>query len=68
MAAVPPSSDPPQLLTIRDVCAWTTLTHTTIYRAIANGAFPRPVRLPEGRVAWRAADVARWIESRLIKR
>ena len=38
----------------------TTLHRATIYRRIAAGDFPRPVRLGRRRVAWRESDIERW--------
>jgi len=31
-------------------------------RAIQNGKFPHPIRLPSGRLAWRGAVVAAWFD------
>jgi prophage regulatory protein len=38
----------------------TSLDITTIYRRMAAGAFPQPVRVGRRRVAWRASDVVKW--------
>lgn len=36
----------------------------SLWRWISAGKFPSPLRLGERGAAWRAADVARWLESR----
>ena len=52
------------LLRLVDVCRHTALAKSTIYLYISQGAFPRPVRLGAGRVAWRLEEVENWIASR----
>ncbi len=39
---------------------------STIYSGIANGTFPRPVRLGPQSVAWKKSDLDAWIASRPI--
>lgn len=52
-----------RILSLRDVQRLNSLSKASIYRGIATGTFPRPVRLtPAGRrVGWRAADVRAWL-------
>ena len=40
------------------------LSVSSLYRLMAEGSFPRPVRLGGRAVAWRATDIADWLESR----
>jgi prophage regulatory protein len=42
------------------------LGRSTIYRLVANGAFPPPVHLGPRAVAWRWSDIDRWSESRRV--
>jgi prophage regulatory protein len=42
----------------------TGLGRSTIYRLIASGAFPAPVRLGPRAVGWRWSDLDQWSESR----
>lgn len=42
----------------------TDLGRSTIYRWIADGSFPPPVRLGPRAVAWRWSDLDRWTSSR----
>jgi len=57
----PPSGLDP-LLNLHDVRAATRLGSSTIYRGIAAGTFPRPVRLGPGTVRWRTSVVRSWLE------
>lgn len=43
----------------------TGLGRSTIYAKIKTGDFPAPVNLGIRAVAWRAADVAVWVDSRI---
>jgi prophage regulatory protein len=47
-------------LRLRDVCASLAMSHSTIYRRIAEGTFPAPVRISERSVRWRREDVDAW--------
>jgi prophage regulatory protein len=42
----------------------TGLGRSTIYRWIAEGTFPLPVRLGPRAIAWRWSDLERWTQSR----
>ncbi len=46
------------------VLAATGLDHSTIYRLIADGSFPAPVRLGPRAAAWRWSDLDQWTRSR----
>ena len=52
-----------QLLRRREVEAQTRLSRSAIYARMAQGEFPRPVRLGPNSVAWRASDIEAWIEA-----
>ncbi len=52
------------LLRLPAVCDLTGYKRSSIYNLIKAGRFPASVRLAGGgAVAWRAADVRRWIET-----
>ena len=53
-----------RLLRRPDVEALTGLARSTMYRLIADGDFPRHVKIGAQAVAWRERDVLAWIESR----
>jgi prophage regulatory protein len=60
-----PASDPPRVLArLPVVLKMTGLGRSTIYRWIAEGSFPPPVRLGPRAVAWRWSDLDRWTRSR----
>jgi prophage regulatory protein len=42
----------------------TGLSRSTLYAMMAEGAFPRPVKLGKRAVGWRASDISAWLESR----
>jgi predicted DNA-binding transcriptional regulator AlpA len=52
--------DDRQLLNKHAVEKMTSLDITTIYRRMAIGTFPQPVRVGRRRVAWRISDIVRW--------
>lgn len=47
-----------------DVVALTGLSRTTIWRMGRRSTFPKPVKLGERRVGWRATEIDEWIGSR----
>lgn len=52
------------ILRRRDVQRMTGLSRSTIYAMMAEGTFPKPVKLGARAVGWREADILAWIESR----
>lgn len=64
----PPSpfgSAPPRVFArLPTVLIATGLGRSTIYRLIADGSFPAPVRLGPRAVAWRWSDLDQWTQSR----
>lgn len=67
LASSPPGfdSDPPRLLArLPVVLKVTGLGRSTIYRLVADGSFPAPVRLGPRAVAWRWSDLDQWSRSR----
>lgn len=51
-------------LAAADVRRLTGLSLTTLWRLRRRGELAEPVRLSPGRVAWREADIADWLDSR----
>ncbi len=43
----------------------TGLARSTLYRDIAAGIFPRPVRIGPGTVGWVEAEVDAWVDARI---
>ena len=56
--------NPQQVLRFPDVRARVCLSKPTVYRMIARGEFPRPIKLTTRAVAWRVADIDQWLASR----
>ncbi len=52
-----------KVLRLPEVCQVSGLSRSTIYKKIAEGGFPAPVRLSSRAVGWRLADLDAWIES-----
>lgn len=46
-----------ELLSARQVCTITGLSHATLYRLIAADRFPRPIKLGLAAVRWRADEI-----------
>lgn len=44
----------------------TGLSRSTIYKLMAQGDFPRPVKLTEKAVAWPETAIRKWLESRPV--
>lgn len=58
-----------QLLSIRETCARTTLSRTSIWLKIKNGQFPKPVSLGRGiRKAFIASEIDDWVNERVVER
>jgi prophage regulatory protein len=55
-----------KLLRLPAVRELTQKSTSRIYADMAAGKFPRPVRIGERAVAWRASDLITWIDSRQI--
>ncbi len=45
------------VLTVKDVCRETSLSRTTLWRLVKQGAIVAPLQLSPGRVGFRASDV-----------
>ncbi|MCB1403171.1 MAG: AlpA family phage regulatory protein [Rhodobacteraceae bacterium] len=51
-----------RLLRLSDVVELMSLCRATVYRMVATGSFPAPVKIA-GASRWRASEVARFIEA-----
>lgn len=56
------------LLRLREVCRRTGKSRSAIYREIAAGTFPAPVKLGISASAWPEHEVAAWCEARIAER
>jgi len=57
-----------RILPFSEVCQQVGLRKTSVYGLIAEGAFPRPIRLTAQRRGWLSSEVAAWIEARKAER
>jgi len=58
----------PALVSLREVCAMTSLSRTAINQRRAAGQFPKPVSLGEKRIAFVRSEVENWIRDRIAAR
>ena len=70
---MPPATDssatvPFVLLRLPDVKAHTGLSRSEIYRRIAQGVFPAPVKIGVRASAWNSAEIERWKADRIAER
>ena len=54
----------PKLMKRPEVEAAVGLSTASIYRLMDGGEFPRPIRIGQRAVRWKAADLQAWLESR----
>ena len=55
-----------RVLLVADIEEITGLSRSTIYRQIASGDFPSPMRLSPGRRGWNQDDVEQWMAERAL--
>jgi len=56
-----------QLLRITEVSKKTTLAKSTIWLKIAQGTFPKPIKLSPAISVWKECTIDSWIDSHLSK-
>jgi len=66
--AKPGQSECAYLLRLPQVQARTALSRSEIYRRIAAGTFPAPVKLGERASAWPEHEIAAWCAARIAAR
>ena len=49
-----------RLLAMPAVVHLTSLSKATVYRKVADGSFPAPLKIGKSRVAWRERDIVDW--------
>lgn len=54
-----------QFLTPKAVCQRIALSRATLDRMVAEGKFPKPIRLTERRLAYEESKVAAWMADKL---
>lgn len=63
-----PDSSALALLRLPEVCRRTGYGRSEIYRRIASGGFPSPVKLGERASAWPEHEIAAWCAARIAER
>ena len=53
------------ILRLPDVRATTGLSRSTIYLRVAEGSFPKPVRLGSRAVGWLEVEIQDWLQRRI---
>lgn len=53
-----------RILRRKDVEAQIRLSRSTIYSAMAQGQFPRPIRIGRKAVGWRQSEITEWLNRR----
>lgn len=53
------------ILIRKEVEQATSFSRTSIYRMMAKGQFPKPIRLSANRVGWLAEDIDNWLQQRI---
>ena len=57
-----------RLLRLRTVTQITGLSRSEVYRRIAGGSFPKPVKIGPRASAWIESEVAAWVSERVTAR
>ena len=52
---------PDRIIRLKTVLARTGLSRSTIYRKIAEGTFPRQMKISANGAGWHESDINRWI-------
>lgn len=57
-----------RIIRLKEVLDSTGLARSTVYKYIAEGAFPKPVSLGDRAVGWVESEVHEWILARIEQR
>lgn len=57
-----------RILRIKEVMARTGLKRTTLYGKIAEGTFPRQLRISERCTGWRESEIEAWLRNPMLYR
>ena len=58
------TTDGERLLTAREVTQGVGISRATLYRLLAAGTFPKPLKITSTAVRWPASEVREWANSR----
>lgn len=68
MAITEFASQPYSVVRLPKVLLAAALSRSTVYAMIADGRFPKPMKLGERAVGWPEVEIAAWLESRKAAR
>lgn len=57
-----------QIFRLPEVIRRTGMPRSTLYAKIAEGNFPRPIKLSQRSVGWSPAEIDSWVEGRIAQR
>jgi predicted DNA-binding transcriptional regulator AlpA len=57
------TTSPDRFLRLKDVLQVVPLGRSTVWKMVAEGKFPQPVKLTPRTTAWRESEVLRWMDS-----
>jgi len=57
-----------KLIKLKTVMDCTGLARSTVYKFIAEGRFPKPVKLGARMVAWVESEIQEWIQEKIEQR
>lgn len=57
-----------KLIKLKTVMECTGLARSTVYKFIAEGRFPKPVKLGARMVVWVEGEIQQWIQERIGER
>ena len=52
-----------RILRMQEVCQFTGLGKSTVYRKLSEGTFPAPIRLGSRAIGWRLSDLDNWLQA-----
>jgi predicted DNA-binding transcriptional regulator AlpA len=58
----------PKLMTCKEVCKFFGISTATLYRGMAQGDFPKPIRLTKGTVRWFESECQACLQSKGAER
>ncbi len=58
------TNNKPQMARFKETIQITKFSRSSIYRGIADGTFPAPVRIGKRAIAFKLSELEKWVESR----
>ena len=52
------------IIRMTDVCSELGISHSSIYRLLASGSFPKPLKLSKRAIGWERDHIQEWVKSR----